>query len=518
MRLRATKLAAIGFGGARLPLASLDLQFATDKTLTARRGPTPVFTRGTPATYYGPNRIVVNDSATPIIQNTSVVNGRSYWVSANGAPGEYDYLILYNGTEWTLRIRYWSTGEDYEESTYSAAAGNEFRPDLADWSDSGATVTTGNTFGILTAVANEPRFDHDPVTLACRGLLIEEQRINSLTESNTFNLWGLSGATVATSSILTPNGTTTAFKIVENSATATHSITRAFSVTSGTTYTVSTWLKAAENGFALVGLTGSGVPLTFISVNLSTGAVTTGIGSPVGASSITYPNGWYRVSFSITATSTASPSIDIRLSRDGLWANRSYLGNGVNGMYCYGAQVENGSFVTSYIPTTTTALTRSADVCSITGSDFTGMYNQSEGTFFGDATPQAANQLVVVVGANTSASTASHFIYKSNNLINAVGKRWAAQTVSTGAQTEIATGTDVAISASKLSYAYKLNDFAFAYAGSIVGTDSSGTIPTPTTMRIGCRDDGLQINGHIARIQYFRKRLPNAKLQSLTTP
>ena len=203
MRLRATKLAAIGFGGARLPLASLDLQFATDKTLTARRGPTPVFTRGTPATYYGPNRIVVNDSATPIIQNTSVVNGRSYWVSANGAPGEYDYLILYNGTEWTLRIRYWSTGEDYEESTYSAAAGNEFRPDLADWSDSGATVTTGNTFGILTAVANEPRFDHDPVTLACRGLLIEEQRINSLTESNTFNLWGLSGATVATSSLLT---------------------------------------------------------------------------------------------------------------------------------------------------------------------------------------------------------------------------------------------------------------------------------------------------------------------------
>ena len=495
---------------------SLDLQFATDKTLTARRGPTPAFTRGNSATYYGPNRIVVNDSATPIIQNTSVVNGRSYWESANGAPGEYDYLILYNGTEWTLRIRYWSTGEDYEESTYSAAAGNEFRPDLADWSDSGATVTTGNTFGILTAIANEPRFDHDPVTLACRGLLIEETRINSLTESNTFNLWGLSGATVATSSILTPDGTTTAFKIVENSATATHSITRAFSVTSGTTYTVSTWLKAAENGFALVGLTGSGVPLTFISVNLSTGAVTTGIGSPVGASSITYPNGWYRVSFSITATSTASPSIDIRLSRDGLWANRSYLGNGVNGMYCYGAQVENGSFVTSYIPTSSTALIRSADVCSITGADFTSMYNSSEGTVVSDGlVASLAGNNRGMWGINNNTSAHGFLTY-----YDAATPGISSQSRNTTATTLAPNFLNSANTLFKRALAYRAGQGSICTNGSSV-TTTSVTISTQTmlTLQIGNMLAGsFHFSGHISRIQYFKKRLPDAKLQSLTTP
>jgi hypothetical protein len=327
-------------GGALNPDGlALDLQFAADKTLTARRGPTPTFTRASTATFVGSNGL------------------------------------------------------------------------------------------IQSAAINTPRFDHDPVTLACKGLLIEESRTNVLIQSDTL-------------------------------ATQTITVTAA-------ARTLSFY------GTGTVVLSGAHI------------ATVTGTGA-------------YPTRTTLTFTPTAGSLI------------LTVIGS------VRQAQLETGSFPTSYIPTTTASVVRSADVCSITGSNFTGFYNQSEGTFFGDATPQTVNQLVVVVGANTSASTASHFIYKSNNLINATGKRWTAQTVSTGVQTAIATGADVAISASKLSYAYKLNDFAFVYAGSIVGTDSSGTIPTPTAMRIGCRDDGLQINGHIAAIRYYKKRLANAKLQSLT--
>jgi hypothetical protein len=414
-------------GGALNPDGlALDLQFAADKTLTARKGPTPTFTRASTATFVGSDGL------------------------------------------------------------------------------------------IQSAAINTPRFDHDPVTLACKGLLIEESRINLLPDSNSFNNWAQNSCDIITSTIVTPEGSSNAWKIREDLLFAVHYVTKGFTPVSGTTYTASVWLKSGENGFVFFGLTG-GFPTTFVSVNLSTGAVSAAIGTPIQAISASYLNGWWRVSFSLVATASTNSNFDIRTSRDGVWANRTYLGNGVNGVYCYGAQVEAGSFPTSYIPTTTASVVRSADVCSITGSNFSGFYNQPEGTFFGDATPQTVNQTIVIVGANTSASTASHFIYKSNNLINAAGKRWTAQTVSTGAQTSIVTGADVAISASKLSYAYKLNDFAFVYAGSIVGTDSSGTIPTPTAMRIGCRDDGLQINGHIAAIRYYKKRLSNAKLQSLTT-
>jgi hypothetical protein len=367
-----------------------------------------------------------------------------------------------------------------------------------------------------TAAVYGPRFDHDPVTLACKGLLIEEGRTNSVADSNSFNNWLNLNSTVATSSVVTPEGTANAWKVAEDSILNIHTVSRAFTAVSGTTYTASVWLKPAENGFAFVGLAGGGFVSTFISVNLSTGAVSTALGTPIGASSVSHSNGWWRVSFSLAATASLSSIIAIRLSRDGNWANSSYLGNGVNGMYVYGAQVEAGSFPTSYIPTTTGTLARGADVCSITGGNFNNFYNQPEGTLFVDVTPQTVDQNAFVFGVNTTTFNSSHGIYKTNATVTAAGKRWICLTFDTSTQTEIATPTDIAVSRSRLAYAYKINDYAFAYAGGIVGTDTSATVPSPTAMRIGSRDDGRFVNGHLASIRYYKKRLPNAKLVQLT--
>lgn len=227
-------------GGLNPDGLSLDLQFATDKTLTARKGPTPVLTRGTSATF-------VNSAG-----------------------------------------------------------------------------------------------------------LIEYAPENLITNSNSFNNWAKNNCTVDTSSVVTPEGSANAWKIVEDSLMAAHYATIGFTPASGTTYTASVWLKSAENGFAFVGLTGGGFSTTFISVNLSTGAVSTAVGTPIGATSVSHSNGWWRVSFSLAATASLSSNVDIRTSLDGVWANRSYLGNGVNGMYVYGAQVEVGP-LKSYNPTTTAA-------------------------------------------------------------------------------------------------------------------------------------------------------------------
>jgi hypothetical protein len=126
-------------------------------------------------------------------------------------------------------------------------------------------------------------------------------------------------------------------------------------------------------------------------------------------------------------------------------------------------------------------------------------------------------QVSTVLAVNTSTFQSAHLIYKIDSTFNIAGRRWGGQTtVLATPQTGIVTSTDVAVSRSRLAYAYKLNDFAFAASGSLVGTDTSGTVPSPTAMRIGARDDGLQINGHLAAVRYYKKRLPNAKLAQLT--
>ena len=377
-----------------------------------------------------------------------------------------------------------------------------------------STATFVDSNGLIqTAAVNEPRFDHDPVTLASKGLLIEESRTNLITGSNAFNTWTTGNCTFAASSVVTPEGTADAWKIVEDSLTATHLITRPFTPVSGTTYTASVWIKSAENGFAFLGLSGGGFPATFISVNLSTGSVSTALGTPIGAKSVSHSNGWWRVSFSLASTASSSSNIDIRLSRDGNWANRSYLGNGVNGMYVYGAQNEAGSFATSYIPTTTSALARSADVCSITGANFTEMYNQPEGTLFGSGivdtvgvgllfpfflsfTDGTANNRIILGSTNSGNAAVRPIIFNSGSTIytQSIG------TVSAG-------------QSRKVALAYKESDYRAAANSQLATAGTTGSPPS------GLNRADINSNffvGTIKSIRYYKKRLPNAKLQALT--
>jgi hypothetical protein len=125
-------------------------------------------------------------------------------------------------------------------------------------------------------------------------------------------------------------------------------------------------------------------------------------------------------------------------------------------------------------------------------------------------------QLAVVVGVNTTTFLNSHFIYKSDSTANVAGLRWAGASPTTPA-TVIPSTTDVAATFAKIAYAYKSGSFAMAYNNILAGTSSSTfTSINPTAMRIGARDGGLSINGHISEVKYFKKRLPNAKLAQLT--
>lgn len=293
-----------------------------------------------------------------------------------------------------------------------------------------SNATRVNAQGLIETVAiNQPRFDYDPVTLAPKGLLIEEQRINILLNSDTLS-------------------------------------TQSVSVTAQT-YTLSFY--------------GTG------SVALS-GAYT---GSLVGAGA--YPN---RVQLTFT------PTIGT-------------LTLTVTGSVRY-ANLEAGAFPTSYIPTTSAQVTRTADNASMTGTNFSSWYNQSEGTLvvgfdmYNATTISGAFPRVISISNGTNA-----------NLIDLQSRQYANEDFSVTdtavAQCTITLGQFAANTFGKLAGAYQVNNFQAAANGVLGTADLAGTVPTVNQLQLGNRWDMLRpMSGHIKSFKFFNKRLLNSYLQSLT--
>jgi hypothetical protein len=417
-----------GGGGLNPDGLSLDLQFAADKTLTARKGPTPVFTRASTATFVGSNGL------------------------------------------------------------------------------------------IQSAAINIPRFDHNPTSpFACRGLLIEESRTNLLSRSEDFanSTWIKSNSSISGTLYTAPTGASTANELVEDSLNAAHTcVQNAATATIGTTYTFSVFVKRkpSSNQFLLIGATNL-VVASFLSVNLTNGVTSTGIGSPgvpINVSSTNYPDDWYRVQFSVVATSAAATTLDIRLSRDGTWTNRSYLGDGVQSSLIWGAQVEAGSFPTSYIPTTTSSLARSADVCSITGANFTGFTKLGEGS--------------VVVHGDSYQGTTPAFCQFSNDTNGSRSFNFQRNS-STGALEHSDSGAGVMTVSASPSFPVKFGaarnqtiGVKLFYNGVAGASSVFTTNGVQTRMLIGNSGIGLPLNGCIRSIKHFKKRLSDAKMQTLTAP
>ncbi len=360
-----------------------------------------------------------------------------------------------------------------------------------------------------------PRFDYNPATLAARGLLIEEQRVNLALYSDQFDnvLWIKSNTTVTANAATSPDGTTTADKLLDSITNTTHAVNQVAvaAAVAGVTYTFSVFIKAAERGFAFVGIVGGALNTPFVSIDLTTGSVAAVNGTVVSSSSTAFGNGWWRVTITATTIAIGNVTPEIRVSADGLWANRVYVGNGT-GIFVWGAQLEAGSFATSYIPTVASTVTRAADNATMTGTNFSSWYNASEGTivFSGDSsrggTPGSARNFQFDDGT-------------SANNIRAAGASVLQVVDATVVQASLGPTPLIPYdgTAYKFASAYKLNDFASVTTGA-VATDTSGTVPTAINqLALGSGSGTNYLNGHIRTFTFYPSRLTNAQMQALTS-
>lgn len=205
---------------------------------------------------------------------------------------------------------------------------------------------------IKTAAANVSRFEYDPVTLQPAGFLIEEARTNMTSYSSTFinGVWGKTAASVYSNVAVAPDGTYTADKLIEDTSTSVHSITRSIAVAVSTTYTWSVFLKAAERTSASIqfGNFANQVASNAVYINLLTGETINNDANRTRVQALS--NGWFRVSATVTTTATGTsifPSIYTSIT----FGSNNYTGDGRSGIYIWGGSMELGAFPTSHIPT-----------------------------------------------------------------------------------------------------------------------------------------------------------------------
>lgn len=381
---------------------------------------------------------------------------------------------------------------------------------------------------MLTAAANVPRFDHNPTTDESLGLLIEEQRTNLLTYSAQFDnaAWVAQSVAVTANAGVAPDGTTTADKLAADSTSSPHALYNASALTlTAAVYTWSIFVKAAGNNFAnLTAVSPNGGNRYAIAVDLTSGTVTqtASSGTPTNTSSFvsSYGNGWYRIGISMTASSNASASYFVVMgiptgtpTRDSSSLDPLYTGNGFNGIFIWGAQLESGSFATSYIPTTSAAATRAEDGASMTGINLSSWFNNAQGTLYIDGTRFGTNLYPRFAG-----------FYSGNTESYSMGiGQWSASTVSFYG----VNGTvqfDISRAPSGLAYgsqvraagAYAVNNVGLSANGTATSVDTDATIPYIDIFWIG---GGVnpRLNGWLKKVAYYPVRVTDAQLQALSS-
>ena len=343
-----------------------------------------------------------------------------------------------------------------------------------------------------------PRFDYNPVTLAPRGLLIEEQRTNRTLQSEDFTAATWVATVVGTSTRVNDGAPLGFTRGLITATSATGGIRQIHTgLTSGQVYALSFYIQSTatsvqivfENGTAQFGSSHN------VTINPSNGTA----GVLTGFTSVSiqpFGPGYVYTLITAPAGGALAANIEWRITNSG---NSIWLGR---------PQFEAGAFATSYIPTVASQVTRTADVASMLGANFSNWYNQTEGTFV---------------------ASGSSFGGAVSGLYEASASGAAAQSISV----RLGQRFSFAQNLNRFDFSYTTGNtinHAFAYSASNYGAAVGGTNLTvnangqPTSVPAGANQLALgylgsstfQLNGYLRSLGYYPTRLTDAQLQAIT--
>ena len=388
-----------------------------------------------------------------------------------------------------------------------------------------------------------PRFDYDPTTLTARGLLIEPDTTNYIKTSEDIGgvaQWGITNVTQGTPLISSPSGTVTGVLLQETAVSGAHVAYQTITVTSDNIYTFSVWVKpyASRTAAALrLATTGAAVYYSVAFDLTGNGSIgsTVSTGSPTNTGqSIKYyaATGWYRISITMTSTGSTSliPYVCVSNSSSPTWVTGLpvYTGNTSQGIYAWGAQLEDRAVPSSYIPTGSTTVTRNKDVASMPVNTFT-YSNTGTFAYYGSRiaafktagyhdifTVDGAGNLGYPARLGVENATGRVFANTTNTASSTISEAYnkgdpgAGPTMADNSKIKVAFTYDVQIPQGNLISSNSGNTYMYLTA------PVSATTNLPLGLTLNLLRDALNPTW-FEKLQYWPVRMESSQLQALTT-
>ena len=380
-------------------------------------------------------------------------------------------------------------------NTYIQDAQLEVGLVATDYIETGATTAQA---GILEDL---PRIDYSGGA-SCPALLLEPQRTNIYTHSE--YLSNFDGNETFNAAI-SPEGVSNATKLTKTSAS--DQFLQVFwtgaTISPSTDYTISLFVKYSGDDVNIRYEQNSGLDWGFgwfAEFLVRSSGVTASTTSNCTSDIEDYGDGWYRILVFVTSDASATPTSPSNLLR--------VIGASGEELLVYGAQLEEGSYPTSYIPTYGSSVTRSADSCVKTG--ISSLIGQTEGTLFFEGSILDTSSVNRALGVSDGTGNNRIFINLTPTL--------EVRIIASGTATGVFNGASVpANTIFKVALAYANNDMTIYYNGSLVGTDSSVTVPACTDFRFDSGGGTSNFLGNVNQALLFPTRLSNTELAALTT-
>jgi hypothetical protein len=335
-------------------------------------------------------------------------------------------------------------------------------------------------------------------------LLLEPTSTNIVSYSEDFSqsFWSKGGSSV-TSGFTSPDGGLNAFKLIEDTSTGVHKVVKPYTGPDGNANTASIFVKADE--ITKIGISTTESVSVLTSFDLSNGTLISSLSQDY---SITpYLNGWYRISSTDT---NGNRKMAVFLLNDN--GNFSYQGDGTSGLYIYGAQLEQSSYPTSYIPTSGSTVTRAAETCNNSGNS--EVFNDSEGVLFADIAALAndgTDRFITISSGALSNRVMIGYGATSNSIRAFV-------TAATSQQAFIEYTSNNITNSNKLALKYKVNDISLWVNGFEIGIDTNAVMPSGLTELAFDRGDGGEdFYGKTKEIGYYDTALTDLELETLTS-
>jgi hypothetical protein len=379
------------------------------------------------------------------------------------------------------------------------------------------TATRINSSGTLeTVLTNVPRFDYNPTSLACRGLLVEAASTNSIRNStatgavagtpgtaptNWVNFTALfSGIQASIAAVGTENGVEYVDVNFTGTATASANLRYDFepgnviAAAVGQTWSQSVYIKTVSG-------TPPNVVLNLIERSAAGGLLVSSLSGALTLSATNLLNGRGGSTHTLSNASTAFVQNGVRFSVVNGTAYNFTLRIGL-------PQLEQSPSITSVIKTSSAAVARNADVAVMTGANFSSWWQSTRGAAVVQVLPSTVSGVRPTVAFDDT--TANNVIVLRGN-----GTNPELYIRATTDQVQIDAGTIAANTAYILAGAWNTDDCAAAVNGAAAVTDTSAAIPTVTQARLG--SDGTNyLNGHLQTLRYWPQRLINAEVQAFS--